>query len=181
LARYDAIPLEADILKWYLARGVRVAGCLVLVNRDGTPRTTRPVVLDESGKPVKLARYVFERFHGTTELQILHHCDNPPCFDPEHLFAGTISDNMRDMMAKGRRYYRRGVEHAQAKLTAEQREAVRLRYAAGDVRQADLARDYSVSPAFISRIVRAGLSLASDGATEVTVLAAPEPDTVPSV
>ena len=36
-------------------------------------------------------------------LNVLHHCDNPPCCNVEKcLFLGTVGDNNADMMAKGR-------------------------------------------------------------------------------
>lgn len=38
---------------------------------------------------------------------VLHHCDNPPCCNPYHLYAGTQADNVRDRETRGRGRYAR--------------------------------------------------------------------------
>lgn len=41
-------------------------------------------------------------------LWVLHRCDNPPCVRPDHLFLGTVQDNVDDMVTKGRANFRGG-------------------------------------------------------------------------
>jgi hypothetical protein len=50
-------------------------------------------------------------------LMILHHCDNPMCCRPDHLFIGTGTDNMKDMASKGRCAFQAGEANHIARLT----------------------------------------------------------------
>ena len=80
------------------------------------------------GKLVKAHRWIWEVFNGPTDLHVLHHCDTPPCVNPEHLFIGTNADNVADKIAKGRSIHPTGEALPQAKLTAEQVHAIRAAY-----------------------------------------------------
>jgi hypothetical protein len=59
--------------------------------------------------------------------QVCHACDNPPCVRADdHLFIGTIMDNMDDKIRKGRGRVAYGEKSGKAKLTEEQAKAIRL-------------------------------------------------------
>jgi hypothetical protein len=63
-------------------------------------------------------------------IHVCHHCDNPPCCNPAHLFLGTDADNVRDMHAKGR--YVNGFK----RLTEDDVRAIRAAIAAGETQRA---------------------------------------------
>jgi hypothetical protein len=113
-----------------------------------------------NGRMMLAHRVAYELEHGSIPegLDALHHCDNPCCINPEHLFLGTKADNVADMVAKGRQAKGerngmrlhperrpRGERHGSAKVTAEQVRDLRARFAAGGITQTQLAREAGIS------------------------------------
>jgi hypothetical protein len=91
------------------------------------------------GKQRAAHRVAWEKAKGVIPdgMWILHRCDNPLCVNPDHLFLGTAKDNTQD---------------SRAKLTEDDvRKMVALSV---EKRQSQIARDFGVSDALVSLILR---------------------------
>lgn len=51
---------------------------------------------DETWRVNRIVFLIFKPDEWDSELQINHNCNNPRCFNPEHLYCGTQADNMAD-------------------------------------------------------------------------------------
>lgn len=122
------------------------------------------IVSPPNGKgSVRVSGIVLEktlgRHRGAGECA-LHTCDNPVCVRASHLFAGTRSDNVADMVAKGRSSCGdkhscavkattpRGEDRVSSKLTNDQ--VVEICFATGS--QHAIAKRYGIAQTQVSRI-----------------------------
>lgn len=111
-----------------------------------------------NGQHVAAHRFSWQLHNGAVPDEtpnVLHRCDNPPCVNPEHLFLGTLKDNMRDMYEKGR--YRGvaslGTANASAKVDAALVRYIRRRWQEGYSTRV-IARDVPVNFQTVHKICK---------------------------
>lgn len=71
------------------------------------------------------ASWILHKGNIPKGLCICHHCDNPGCINPDHLFLGTYQDNMQDMIKKGRGNAPKGEKTRTCKL--KERDVLKMR------------------------------------------------------
>lgn len=79
-----------------------------------------------------------------------HHCDNPPCCNPAHVYYGTRKQNVDDMYRRGRA--RVGSERPNAFLTEADVVSMRERFSAGEMLKT-IAADHGIDDGYVSMIV----------------------------
>jgi hypothetical protein len=97
-------------------------------------------------------------------LFVCHHCDNPGCVRPDHLFLGTAADNNADMAKKGRAklaalirnlrhpgYQCKGEDHPNSKLTSCDVIFIRKFYRNGETLRS-LSEKYGISRTTVHRV-----------------------------
>lgn len=75
---------------------------------------------------------------------ICHKCDNPSCINPDHLFIGTQTDNVKDCKNKNRAHKSHGEKHLWTKLTKSQVDEIRSEDSKKYTRY-ELAEKYNIS------------------------------------
>ena len=111
--------------------------------------------IKSKGRMLKAHRVSWELANGPIPegMCVLHHCDNPACVNPAHLFLGTHTDNMRDKEEKGRGVHLRGKANGYAKLSERDVREIRAMLAKGILQQT-IANKYCISKSEINNINR---------------------------
>lgn len=84
---------------------------------------------------------------------ICHRCDNPPCVNPAHLFAGTPLDNQLDARSKNRFNPKRGEECHWSKLTDDTVSAIRRLVSSGRT-MCSVAKEFKIHRGTVRDICR---------------------------
>jgi hypothetical protein len=142
---------DATRLERFWSRVHKTSSCW---NWTGPFNTRGYGVTNRSRKFILAHRLSWLIEHGTDpgDLCVLHHCDNPSCVRPDHLFLGDRQDNANDMLSKGREGHPIGETNPNVKLRDDQVDEIRR--LKGRMRQVDIGSMFGIHQSHVSRIHR---------------------------
>lgn len=147
----DRVTIDRDgCFNWVLGR-----------DRSGYGRPGVPKAFVDAGyqirEPQRFAHAYAHRlsywlFRGELDdsLDVCHHCDNPSCINPAHLYLATPKKNIADCIARGR--ICRGESHPKTPLTELDVRDIRAK-AANGAGHRELAREYGICHRSIGNII----------------------------
>jgi hypothetical protein len=98
----------------------------------------------------RVHRFVYREVVGDIpqRMFVCHTCDNPLCVNPDHLWLGTHSENMKDAYRKGRvappKQHMFGECNPNSKLTESQVRMIKQRLSEGESSRS-ISRDFGVN------------------------------------
>ena len=101
--------------------------------------------------------WIFFRGPIPANMFVLHKCDIRNCVNPEHLFLGTHTDNMRDKWDKGRGFHpnKKGTHNFYcAKFTKEEAIQIRELRTNKNMKITDIMKQFPASESTIGAIIR---------------------------
>lgn len=145
-----------NVMDQLLKNSRKVGSCIETTYKCKRP--SKCPQMTRNGKCITISRACWEYHYGKIPegLFVCHHCDNPRCFNIEHLFLGTPRDNNHDMIKKGRDNNFGAKKYDQKKM----QEAIRLRQAGFTYKQISEkinARFEAISAYLIRRKIMKGV------------------------
>jgi HNH endonuclease len=85
-----------------------------------------------TGKRAHRMSYEIYKGEIPEKMLVCHHCDNPSCVNPEHLWLGTVPDNNKDRDLKGRLVKNIGEKHPMCKISEKTALEIKERLLSGE-------------------------------------------------
>ena len=111
----------------------------------------------ETDQPIGLAAhrysYLLHNKEMPFDLFVCHHCDNPGCVNPHHLYLGSCQRNTQDACDRGLIGHVKGSRHGRSKLNEQQVEQIYIQFYVYQESKKDIAKKMGVSYCIVDNIL----------------------------